>query len=109
MALARVTAAEALLHIQDSLALESEEDFSSSDESGEDSEEERLYFEKWIDPKEDFCNRSRPGFKTYCWTDRIITVSLLEVQLATPALPWDQGPPLRSFVLIMGFPRQCVT
>ncbi|KAL6472640.1 hypothetical protein MHYP_G00188280 [Metynnis hypsauchen] len=58
MALARVTAAEALLHIQDSLALESEEDFSSSDESGEDSEEERLYFEKRIDPKEDFCNRN---------------------------------------------------
>ncbi|KAL6455124.1 hypothetical protein MHYP_G00364310 [Metynnis hypsauchen] len=41
---------------QESLALESEEDFSSSDESGEDSEEERLYFEKRIDPKEDFCN-----------------------------------------------------
>ncbi|KAL6460753.1 hypothetical protein MHYP_G00307190 [Metynnis hypsauchen] len=43
--------------MQESLALESEEDFSSSDESGEDSEEERLYFEKRIDPKEDFCNR----------------------------------------------------
>ncbi|KAL6461147.1 hypothetical protein MHYP_G00311130 [Metynnis hypsauchen] len=42
---------------QESLALESEEDFSSPDESGEDSEEERLYFEKRIDPKEDFCNR----------------------------------------------------
>ncbi|KAL6476357.1 hypothetical protein MHYP_G00148560 [Metynnis hypsauchen] len=53
----RVTAAEALLHIQESLALESEEDFSSSDESGEDSEEERLYFGKRIDPKEDFCKR----------------------------------------------------
>ncbi|KAL6457432.1 hypothetical protein MHYP_G00343950 [Metynnis hypsauchen] len=61
MALARVTAAEALLHIQESLALESEEDFSSSDESGEDSEEERLYFEKRIDPKEDFCNRIVKG------------------------------------------------
>ncbi|KAL6461150.1 hypothetical protein MHYP_G00311160 [Metynnis hypsauchen] len=47
---------------QESLALESEEDFSSSDESGEDSEEERLYFEKRIDPKEDFCNRIRKGF-----------------------------------------------
>ncbi|KAL6470499.1 hypothetical protein MHYP_G00216180 [Metynnis hypsauchen] len=56
-----VTAAEEILHIQESLALESEEDFSSSDESGEDSEEERLYFEKRIDPKEDFCNRSVVG------------------------------------------------
>ncbi|KAL6462547.1 hypothetical protein MHYP_G00289690 [Metynnis hypsauchen] len=52
-----VTAAEEILHIQESLALKSEEDFSSSDESGEDSEEERLYFEKRIDLKEDFCNR----------------------------------------------------
>ncbi|KAL6487676.1 hypothetical protein MHYP_G00043020 [Metynnis hypsauchen] len=43
--------------MQESLALESEEEFSSSDQSGEDSEEERLYFEKRIDPKEDFCNR----------------------------------------------------
>ncbi|KAL6455275.1 hypothetical protein MHYP_G00362700 [Metynnis hypsauchen] len=49
--------AEEILHNQESLALESEEDFSSSDQSGEDSEEERLYFEKRIDPKEDFCNR----------------------------------------------------
>ncbi|KAL6491543.1 hypothetical protein MHYP_G00018880 [Metynnis hypsauchen] len=44
-------------HSQDA-ALGSEEDFSSSDQSGEDSEEERLYFEKRIDPKEDFCNRA---------------------------------------------------
>ncbi|KAL6465922.1 hypothetical protein MHYP_G00260550 [Metynnis hypsauchen] len=43
-------------HSQDA-ALGSEEEFSSSDQSGEDSEEERLYFEKRIDPKEDFCNR----------------------------------------------------
>ncbi|KAL6481299.1 hypothetical protein MHYP_G00093790 [Metynnis hypsauchen] len=70
MAHSWVTAAEALLHIQESLALESEEDFSSSDESGEDSEEERLYFEKRIDPKEDFCNRE-PGVqlrKGDCYT-----------------------------------------
>ncbi|KAL6484003.1 hypothetical protein MHYP_G00088760 [Metynnis hypsauchen] len=52
--------------MQESLALESEEDFSSCDESGEDSEEERLYFEKRIDPKEDFCSRKwkdKYGFK----------------------------------------------
>ncbi|XP_066504148.1 piggyBac transposable element-derived protein 4-like [Hoplias malabaricus] len=66
MAHSRLTAAEALLHIQESFASESEEDFSSSDESGEDSDEERLYFEKRIDPKEDFCegnveNTPSPG------------------------------------------------
>ncbi|KAL6471928.1 hypothetical protein MHYP_G00205780 [Metynnis hypsauchen] len=45
--------------IQESLALESEEDFSSSDQSEEDSEEDRLYFEKRIDPKEDFLIATR--------------------------------------------------
>ncbi|KAL6461145.1 hypothetical protein MHYP_G00311110 [Metynnis hypsauchen] len=80
MALARVTASEALLHIQESLALESEEDFSLSDESGEDSEEERLYFEKRIDPKEDSCNSS-VGSQTY---------SLMR-NLLSPAKPGEKS------------------
>ncbi|KAL6459664.1 hypothetical protein MHYP_G00314230 [Metynnis hypsauchen] len=68
--------------MQESLALESEEEFSSSDQSGEDGEEERLYFEKRIDPKEDFCNRIK-GIDGQPIGRGTITATTIPLQLTT--------------------------
>ncbi|XP_012674943.2 uncharacterized protein LOC105893132 isoform X2 [Clupea harengus] len=43
---------------QEELALESQEDNHSSDESGEDSEDERIHFELRLDPDEDICDEN---------------------------------------------------
>ncbi|XP_031427813.1 uncharacterized protein LOC105902382 isoform X2 [Clupea harengus] len=51
-----ISAAETSHQIQEELALESEEDNHSSDESGEDSEDERVHFELRLDPAEDICD-----------------------------------------------------
>ncbi|XP_030647596.1 piggyBac transposable element-derived protein 4-like [Chanos chanos] len=59
MAHSRISAADALRQIQENLALESDDDCNfSSDESGEDSEEERCHFELRLDPAEDVCDEN---------------------------------------------------
>ena len=50
-----ISATEASHRIQEELDLESEEDNHSSDESGEDTEDERIHFELRFDPAEDIC------------------------------------------------------
>ena len=50
-----ISATEASYRTQEELDLESEEDNHSSDESGEDTEDERIHFELRFDPAEDIC------------------------------------------------------
>ena len=51
-----ISAAKAICHIREELALESEEDNHSSDESGDDSEDEYNHFVLRLDPAEDICD-----------------------------------------------------
>ena len=51
-----ISAADASRQIQEELDLESEEDNHSSDESGDDTEDEFNHFELRLDPAEDMCD-----------------------------------------------------
>ena len=70
-----ISAADASRQIQEELDLESEEDNHSSDESGDDTEDEFNHFELRLDPAEDMCDE----YVLFLWLALVIVMLLINL------------------------------